>query len=286
MSASSNEAPPPVVPPNLKSSFQAYLRTPSLRILVVVGAGLSAASGLSTFRGAGGLWKSHNAMQLATPEAFDADPVLVWRFYQMRRRTALAAEPNPGHYALARAAEKWGKERFWTLTQNVDGLSRRAGHPEDAIWYMHGQLHSLKCFWSEQEYDGCGWVEEVHKDDIPIPDEGEFAREDVPKCPKCKKGLVRPNVVWFGEVIDEAMLDKADEWIAQGGPMLCLVVGTSGKVYPAAGYARKIQKAGGKVAVVDIEDRGEDEKADWSFVGDAAEVLPEILQPIVNGEAA
>lgn len=276
----------PIVNPTLLSSFHTYLATHKPRILVVCGAGLSAASGLPTFRGAGGHWKTHNVMDIATPEAFERDPVLVWRFYQYRRRASLAAQPNAAHHALAAAAERLGRDRFYTITQNVDGLSKIAGHPDETIEYIHGNLMSLKCFLPMLfgNARSCGWREARHTEDIPIPDEGEVGREVVPKCPGCGEGIIRPGVVWFGEALEEGTLERADEWIWDGysGETLCLVIGTSGQVFPANKFSRLVRGEGGKVAVVDIEDRGEEENADWSFVGDAAKVVPEILKPLIE----
>ncbi|RPA75670.1 DHS-like NAD/FAD-binding domain-containing protein [Ascobolus immersus RN42] len=276
-------ATPSPIPPALLTSFHSYLLTPNLRILVVIGAGLSAASGLATFRGAGGHWRNFDAMTIATPEAFNADPGFVWQFYQMRRRAAFAAKPNPAHYALAEAAKRC--RDFLAASQNVDGLSRRAGHPEDKIEYIHGNLSTLSCF-QGMDYGGfvesCGWKAEDQTQDLPIPDEGVVPREMIPKCPNCKTGLQRPGVVWFGESLDEKVMDRIQDWLEVQGPSLCLVVGTSGRVYPAAAYAKAVKKRGGKVAVVDIEDRGAEEGADWSFVGDAAVVVPEILKPLME----
>jgi NAD-dependent deacetylase sirtuin 5 len=120
----SSAARPSVVPPKDLESFQEHLNK-STRILALLGAGLSASSGLPTFRGAGGLWRTHDAVQLATPEAFQIDPGLVWQFYSYRRHMALKAKPNPAHYALAELARK--KDGFLTLSQNVDGTSHPRG---------------------------------------------------------------------------------------------------------------------------------------------------------------
>ncbi|KAF3492342.1 uncharacterized protein GIQ15_01859 [Arthroderma uncinatum] len=123
-------------------SFREHLKK-SKRILALLGAGLSAASGLPTFRGVGGLWRSHRAPDLATPEAFSVDPGLVWQFYSYRRHMSLVAHPNRAHYALAALAKK--NPNFWTITQNVDGLSERADHPEAQLHRLHGSLFTVKC---------------------------------------------------------------------------------------------------------------------------------------------
>jgi NAD+-dependent protein deacetylase sirtuin 5 len=131
----------------------------SRRIVAVLGAGLSASSGLPTFRGAGGFWRSYDATYLAIPKAFRSDPGLVWQFYCYRRHMALNAKPNPAHYALAELARR--KERLITLSQNVDGLSERAVHPEEQLKLLYGNLYDLKC-----EDESCGYV---RKDDFTDP---------------------------------------------------------------------------------------------------------------------
>lgn len=142
-------------------SFSAHLQS-SKRILALLGAGLSASSGLPTFRGAGGLWRSHEATTLATPEAFHADPALVWQFYSFRRHMALQAQPNKAHYALAELAKK--KAHFLTLSQNVDGLSPRAGHPASQLCLLHGSLFDVRCtgFW-------CAYTEQDNYTDPIVP---------------------------------------------------------------------------------------------------------------------
>ncbi|KAI4169742.1 MAG: hypothetical protein LQ343_005483 [Gyalolechia ehrenbergii] len=130
------------VPTKDRESFTEHLKK-SYRILALCGAGLSASSGLPTFRGAGGIWRNHEATSLATPEAFEADPALVWQFYSYRRHMALNATPNPAHFALAKLARK--RSEFVTLTQNVDGLSQRAGHPTSQLHLLHGSLFDIRC---------------------------------------------------------------------------------------------------------------------------------------------
>lgn len=181
-------------------------------VCVLTGAGVSAESGVPTFRDAQeGLWAQYAAEDLATPEAFLADPALVWRWYRWRRDLVAEAEPNAGHYALARLAEM--VPRLTLITQNVDNLHQRAGS-RDVIEF-HGNLFSDRCF-----------------------SEGTFtvgdATLDVPTCPDCG-GNLRPGVVWFGEAIPEAALDAS--CAAAADCDLFLSVGTSSQVYPAAGLA-------------------------------------------------
>ncbi|KAI0103827.1 DHS-like NAD/FAD-binding domain-containing protein [Nemania sp. FL0031] len=268
------------------------------RILALCGAGLSAASGLPTFRGAGGLWRNHQSTSLATPEAFEADPALVWLFYAWRKHMALQAKPNPGHYALAELAKK--KENFLCLSQNVDGLSPRAGHPDSKLRLLHGSILDVKCF------NECGYVERHNLTDPPCPALAPASEDypadqtmplldpsipapkielkDLPHCPNCKTGLLRPGVVWFGEPLDMNMLDDVDNWIARGKIDLMIVVGTSAAVSPAAAYVGDAQEMGAIVAVVNPDPDSADNltSRDFFFQGDAAEILPLLFEGVIG----
>ncbi|KAJ7103142.1 DHS-like NAD/FAD-binding domain-containing protein [Mycena belliarum] len=265
------------MPPSTDAAeFQRILRT-SKHIVAIAGAGLSAASGIPTFRSGGGLWQTHDVTKLATPQAFAADPVLVWRFYHARRRAILAAAPNAAHYALAvlalpayRAAVA-PDARYTLVTQNVDSLSTRA-HREvpSPILEMHGRLLDTLC-------TGCGHTEHTTADPL-CPALGEaddatpIAIEQLPHCLRCG-ALLRPGVVWFDEIPHHlrainALVEKAD---------LCLVVGTSSTVYPAAGYAHEIAENGGTVAVFNSERTDDDDFAHFFFVGPCEETLPRVL---------
>jgi len=192
------------------------------RLFVLTGAGISAESGLATFRGSGGLWNGHRVEDVATPEAWDGDPALVWRFYSMRRRGALAAQPNAAHLALAKIEAQLA-ENFFLCTQNVDDLHERAG--SHRIHHMHGTLFQSRCVRCER---GCPTQ--------PFPDQSFYEAEsdlDLPACASCGQPI-RPHIVWFGEIpLDMDLiyreLDRATT---------LLVVGTSGSVYPAAGLVR------------------------------------------------
>ncbi|KAI0097162.1 DHS-like NAD/FAD-binding domain-containing protein [Daldinia grandis] len=271
----------------------------SNRVLALCGAGLSAASGLPTFRGAGGLWRNHEPTSLATPTAFKKDPGLVWLFYAWRRHMALKANPNRGHYALAELAKE--KENFLCLTQNVDGLSPRAGHPESKLGLLHGSILDNKCF-----NDDCDYIDRNNLSDpvcpalapaaedyppgqtlplldsnVPVP---LIKVEDLPHCPNCKTGLLRPGVVWFEEPLDEQMLTDVDNWISQGRIDIMLVIGTAAVVYPAAGYAHEAVEQGAIIAVVNTDpDSAEgllDE--DFFFQGDASELLPKLFEDVIG----
>ncbi|KAK7741804.1 hypothetical protein SLS53_004868 [Cytospora paraplurivora] len=274
------------------------------RILALCGAGLSASSGLPTFRGAGGLWRNHEPTSLATPQAFKKDPALVWLFYAWRRHMCLKAEPNKGHKALAELAKK--NENFICLTQNVDGLSIRAGHPTSQLRLLHGSILDLKCFW-----DRCGYIDKDNLSD-PLcpalqaassagaaPDDGQPGKlalldpdvpvpeidvADLPHCPQCKTSLLRPGVVWFGEALDGAMLDATDEWIDSAPIDLILVVGTAAVVYPAAGYTKMARSKGAVVAVINPDPTAGAglRDTDFFFQGDAAEILPRLFEKVIG----
>ena len=293
------------------------------------GAGLSAASGLPTFRGPGGLWRSYNAQYLATPGAFCSDPGLVWQFYNYRRHMSLNVRPNRAHLALAELAKK--RPGFIHLTQNVDGLSPRAGHPAKQLMLLHGSLFDVKCFNNHCDYvrrddftdpvapvlalpEDESQVEdslrektgaklnrafEVHTGEmaaireadisdpkVPIP---EINPDDLPHCPKCKTGLLRPGVVWFGEPLPDEVMHTVHQWIDAAPKIdLMLVIGTSSSVYPAAGYTEVARQKGARTAVInmDEEDVRGLAQGDWFFKGDASEIVPEILKSAIGEIAA
>ncbi|HTI38207.1 MAG TPA: NAD-dependent deacylase [Vicinamibacterales bacterium] len=183
----------------------------SKRITVVTGSGVSAASGVPTFRGAGGLWRNFRAEELATASAFRRDPQLVWDWYDWRRGIIARCEPNAAHLAIARWSRRPG---FTLVTQNVDGLHERAG-TSNVVRY-HGSIWHLRCSASCGQPD---WEDRR----VPLP--------DLPRCSACG-ALARPAVVWFGEAIDPAVAAIADAACACD---LFLSIGTSSVVYPAAG---------------------------------------------------
>lgn len=261
--------------------------------MALLGAGLSASSGLSTFRGVGsdGLWYKHDPAKLATRQAFANNPELVWRFYQDRRVQALGALPNKAHEAITALAEKMGPEGFIALSMNIDALSSSCGHPEEQLLELHGNLFDLKCF-----NEDCDFIERYNYEPNLIPDIGgsgppsEVSSTPLPKCPKCRN-LLRPNIVWFGENMSKDVVSAADAYIADSGHIdLILVIGTTAQVWPAAGYVDAAIEKGANVAMVNI-DRGDLVPGggelglthkDWFFVGDAAEIVPEMLKPIIG----
>lgn len=189
------------------------------RVFVLTGAGVSAESGLKTFRDQGGLWEGHRVEDVATPEGWAADAGQVWRFYSERRKGALQAQPNPAHRALAELEEKLG-ERLFLVTQNVDDLHERAGSKR--VVHMHGELFMSRC-----EFCGVGCERPPFRDEAVYETEAAIAR-----C-ACG-GRIRPHIVWFGEIPLE--MERIQREIDRTTVML--VVGTSGAVYPAANFVR------------------------------------------------
>jgi len=221
------------------------------RWTVVTGAGVSAASGVPTFRGAGGLWRSFRAEELATPEAFRRDPRTVWEWYEWRRQLIAAAAPNRAHEVLA----DWSRRQsgFTLITQNVDGLHERAGTRN--VIRFHGSIWELGCL------ESCrGPARRWNDGRVPLP-------ELPPRCPDCS-GLARPGVVWFGEPIDPDTLLQSERALDCD---VCLVVGTSSLVYPAAGLAAVARERGAFIVEINPEPGASD--VDLVIAGKAEEVL-------------
>lgn len=227
------------------------------RVAVLTGAGVSAESGVPTFRGAGGLWRGREALALATPEAFEADPLEVWEFYDWRRCALTSCAPNAGHRALA------GLERivpeFTLITQNVDGLHRLAGSLRPLE--LHGNIWQVRCS------AGCGGSEDRR---APLP------RPLPPRCP-CGAPL-RPGVVWFGEALPWEVFEEARRAALKSE--VFLVAGTSGVVEPAASLAREAARAGAVVVEINPESTSLTSWAGHAFREPSAVVLPRLLAAI------
>jgi len=222
-------------------------------IAALTGAGVSAESGIPTFRGADGLWRRYRAEDLATPEAFAADPHLVWEWYDWRRGIIAAAKPNPAHQALA----AFDPARLTLITQNVDGLHDLAG--SQGVLKIHGDIWVRRCV-------GCG-KEEVDRV-TPLP-------ALPPSCPACG-GLQRPGVVWFGEGLPQKVWQRAEQ--ASSRADLFLVIGTSAQVYPAASLVPLAKRAGAKIVEVNIARSGISTSADVFLEGPAGQMLPLLLE--------
>ncbi len=226
----------------------------SMQIVALTGAGISAESGIPTFRGNGGLWRTHRAEDLATPEAFEHNPRLVWEWYDWRRGLVANARPNDGHSALARLEHDKGGFRI--ATQNVDGLHQRAG--SQRVLELHGSLWTLRC-------NSCGDESIDHSAPLtPLP----------PRCP-CG-GLLRPGVVWFGEPLPTETFNAAMRHAADCDVML--VIGTSALVQPAMGIAHAALAAGRPVIEVNLEDTPFTSHATIALRGKSGEILPRIVR--------
>jgi NAD-dependent deacetylase len=223
------------------------------RITALTGAGVSAASGIPTFRGTDGLWNNFRAEALATPEAFENDPKFVWEWYDWRRGLIANAKPNAAHDVLAR----WTRERphFTLITQNVDGLHERAG--AERLIRLHGSIWHVRC------WDACTTGRTDWRDDrVPLP-------ALPPTCPHCG-ALVRPGVVWFGEALDPDVVSAATDAAACD---VFLTIGTSSVVYPAAGLVHQARRGGAFTVEVNLDATDASATVDIALRGKAEEVL-------------
>ncbi len=248
-------------------------------IVVLTGAGVSAESGIPTFRDADGLWGQYNPAELATPEGFRRDPRRVWEWYELRRRAVMACRPNAGHAVVARLLCL--RPDVTLITQNVDGLHQRAiaeiaeegdppGRPADLasrILELHGNLLKSRC--SE-----CG----IYPPEGEAPRPRQFdtrSSKGLPRCQECS-ALLRPDVVWFGEPLVPEVLDRAFE--AARAADICIVAGTSAVVHPAASIPFATVDAGGVVVEVNTETTPLSAHSEWHLSGRASVILPEILK--------
>ena len=225
-------------------------------ITVLTGAGISADSGVPTFRGADGLWRTYRAEDLATPEAFERVPRLVWEWYNWRRELIATKQPNAAHLAIVECERR--APAFWLITQNVDGLHRDAGSRN--LSEIHGNIWKVRC-------TGCQAVSENR--DVPI--------SILPFCPHCG-ALLRPHIVWFGESLLAADLQQCSTVLRNCD--LLLVVGTSGIVYPAAGFAAVAKDAGAFVAEINLDPTPQSSLIDVSLRGRAKDLVPLLLDAI------
>ena len=224
--------------------------------LFLSGAGISAESGIPTFRGAEGLWKNFRAEELATPAAFHRDPKLVWEWYNWRKQLIAEKKPNAAHYAMAKIAQKLPD--LLSATQNVDGFHALAGLR--GVLEMHGNIFRARC-------TSCRMVREMRED--------VFA--DTP-CPECERAALRPDIVWFGEQLPGDVLDQIYARLKIAD--VILVVGTSGQVYPAAGFAVEVRRREGHVIEINIENGHKAYANDVYIRGKAGEILPKIAELI------
>ena len=223
-------------------------------VTVLTGAGISADSGVPTFRGADGLWRHYRAEDLATPEAFARDPRLVWEWYNWRRELIATKRPNPAHATVAEMERRF--KQFWLITQNVDGLHRDAGSQQ--LSEIHGNIWMVRC-------TQCRDITENR--DVPIA--------ILPLCRSCG-GLLRPHIVWFGESLAEADIEKSTA--ALQSSEICLIVGTSGVVYPAAGFGAIAKQAGAFIVEINLDSTPHSSLADATLQGRARDLVPLLLE--------
>ena len=227
-------------------------------IVILTGAGISAESGLATFRGPEGLWEGHRVEDVATPAAFARDPVLVQRFYDARRANLATVEPNDAHRALARLDRDWPGELL-IVTQNVDDLHERAG--AERLLHMHGELKSAWCRACDARMDWAG------------------AMGGDPACPQCRvAGRLRPDIVWFGEMPYE--MDRIDRAL-----MACdlfVSIGTSGNVYPAAGFVQTARHVGARTLEMNLEPSVGSHLFDESRTGKAGVLVPDWVEEVLD----
>ena len=226
-------------------------------IVVLTGAGISAESGLRTFRADDGLWEDHRVEDVATPQAFRRDPELVQRFYDERRKDVMAAEPNPAHQALARFDRGWDGQLL-IVTQNIDDLHERAGAAR--VLHMHGEALSAWCTACDARHHWTGTL------------------LDRPPCPACGARALRPDIVWFGEMpyrMDEifAAIARADLFVS---------IGTSGAVYPAAGFVQQAKTAGASTLELNLERSQGSAWFDESRLGPASDLVPAWVEEMLT----
>ncbi|MGB1309954.1 MAG: Sir2 family NAD+-dependent deacetylase [Leucothrix sp.] len=229
-------------------------------IVILTGAGISAESGIQTFRASDGLWHEHHIEDVATPEGFAANPQLVQTFYNDRRRQLkdAAIQPNPAHLALARLESEWPGELL-LVTQNVDNLHERAG--SNHLIHMHGQLDQIRCSDSGTVFH---WEDDIKSDQA---------------CRCCNKtGTLRPNIVWFGEM--PFLMDTINDALINCD--LFISIGTSGKVYPAAGYVEAAKQMGAQTVELNLDPTDSSPVFDLSVQGKAGEMLPEFVEKLLT----
>jgi NAD-dependent deacetylase len=233
-------------------------------LLVLTGAGVSAESGLPTFRDANGLWENNRVEDVASPVGFKRDPQLVWRFYSQRRAAAKTCVPNAGHVALAEVERTMG-DRFLLVTQNVDGLHVRAG--SQRVIELHGNLFTSRC-------------SRCHRD--PFPDDDLYI-DALPECDRChvngSRALLRPHIVWFGEQLFPGHFERIEAFMenAKAGRLVFLAVGTSGVVYPAAGLVGLAKGCSAETWLVNAEEADNGTAFEHFIRGRSAEVLPGLI---------
>jgi len=227
------------------------------RIVILTGAGISAESGIDTFRSAGGLWEKHKVEDVATPEGFARDPDLVLGFYDMRREALAKVEPNPAHRALAKLEAEFSGELL-LVTQNVDDLHERGG--SNRVLHMHGELKSALC-------TSCG-----------MRSRWDATLSDRPACPVCQASTLRPDVVWFGEM--PYQMERIYTALAEAD--LFVSIGTSGAVYPAAGFVQEARASGAHTLELNLETSEGTHLFHEARNGSAGQLVPAWVESVLS----
>lgn len=256
---------------NLTIGFRRLTQAPlqraflGMRVLVLTGAGVSAESGIPTFRGKHGYWRNLDPAKLATPEAFARDPKLVWKWYAERRQRVRSAQPNAAHAAIAKLAQHAGE--FLLVTQNVDDLHARAGIPAEKMVQIHGDIFVTKCsrcdFEQEQEH------------------EQEQERNGVPRCTKCGAHM-RPGVVWFGEPLPSGEIERVENYLQRDPCGVVIVVGTTATFGYIIDWALRASRRGGELIEVNPEETPLSRFATRLVREPAAPALPRIVDQMIN----
>jgi NAD-dependent deacetylase len=236
------------------------MRMLNCRVLVITGAGVSAESGIPTFRGKDGYWRNFDPTKLATPEAFARDPNLVWDWYRERRQRIRKAQPNSAHRAIAKLALQ--ADEFLLVTQNVDDLHLRAGLPAEKMVQIHGDIFMTRC-------SRCDFRRNEHDDG------------DLPKCPECS-ALMRPSVVWFGEQLDAAKIETVENFISGGDCDLVIVAGTTALFGYIVDWALRARGQAGQLIEVNPEETSLSQFATKSFREPAGVALPRLVNELLG----
>ena len=232
------------------------------RVLIITGAGVSAESGIPTFRGKDGYWRNLDPIKLATPEAFARDPNLVWDWYRERRQRVRQAQPNSAHQAIVKLAVQAGE--FLLVTQNVDDFYLRAGLPADKMVQIHGDIFMTRC-------SRCEFRRYEHEHDVG----------SLPKCPECG-ALMRPGVVWFGEQLDAAKIEIVENFMRGGDCELVIVAGTTALFGYIIGWALRARGQTGQLIEVNPEETSLSQFATKSYREPAGTVLPRLVNELLS----
>jgi NAD-dependent deacetylase len=237
-----------------------------MRVFVITGAGISAESGIPTFRGKDGYWRNMDPAKLATPEAFAENPELVWEWYRERRQRIRAAQPNPAHEAVVQLSSR--ASDFLLVTQNVDDLHARAGLSKEKMVQIHGDIFETRC-------SRCDFRAEADEEE----------EEELPRCARCSARM-RPGVVWFGEMLDTHKIDIVQDYLGSGGCDLVLVIGTTALFGYISDWAVRARGERGQLIEINPEETALSRFATKSIREPAAVALPKLLEKLFKGESA